>query len=159
MYRTANARFCLVILLTLGLLPSLAFAQTDMQATIRAALAGDSRTAGMSQAQIDSMVVALSQEAQQQGMTPQDVTWRPVVNSPVSAVPNECGAMPAFFCLLNMSFGLSGPNYIIPFLLGLTSLLLIFMIAMILERHHHAHSLVMQHMPRKPEEQPPMQGQ
>lgn len=161
MYRTSFARLLLALVLSAGFLPSLAFAQADLQATIRAALAGDPRTAGMTQVQIDSMVAALTQEAQQQGMTPQDVTWRPVVDSPTAQELDACGSMPAFFCLLNTSFGLAGPDYVIPFLLGLTSLILIFIIAMLLERHHHAHMLAMrqsapQGQPQTQENTPPV---
>jgi hypothetical protein len=138
MIRTFLPKLVVAGLLLAGLVPSLAFAQTDLQATIRAALAEDPRTQAMTQEQRDSMVAALTSEAQQQGMVSQDVTWRPVSDSVPAAASDaaRCGTMPAFFCLINTSFGLSGPDYVIPFLLGLLSLILIFIIAMLLERHH-----------------------
>lgn len=118
-------------------LPFIAHAQeTDLSATIRAALAGDPRTSGMSQMQIDAMVSVLSAQAQKQGMTPGDITWRPLVNTQAPVSSDACGSMPSLICALNMAFGFDGSDNRIPWGLGLSSLLLMFIIAALLERHH-----------------------
>jgi hypothetical protein len=106
--------------------------QTDLQSTIRAAITSDPRAAGMSPAQIDAMVGALSQKAQQQGVTPQGITWRPY--TPGSTVVEYCAPFPAFFCTLNASFGFYGPDFLIPIWLAVSSLMLILIVA--LYRHH-----------------------
>jgi hypothetical protein len=109
--------------------------ESDMSATIRAALAGDPRTDGMTEAQISAMVSVLSQQAEKQGIAPSDIAWRPVSNTPASDAAT-CGSMPPFLCSINMAFGFAGSDHRIPWGLGISSLLLMFIIAALLERHH-----------------------
>ena len=63
------------------LLPLLSYAQAsnsaELNATIKAAILKDPRTAGLSAAQIQSMIQALSAKAQSQGVTAQDIAYRP----------------------------------------------------------------------------------
>lgn len=122
--------FCLLV-------PVLAQAQgSDLQSTIRAAIAADPRTQGMSQVQIDAMVDALAQRAQNQGLTPGDITWRPVSNTPAAQrVVIYCGAFPTIFCTLSYSLGFIGTDYMIPLWLLLASFLMI-VIIMLLRREH-----------------------
>jgi hypothetical protein len=114
-------------------LPLFARAQTDLQSTIRAAIVSDPRSAQMSSAQVDAMVAALSQSAQKQGMTPADIMWRPQTPE-TRPLADTCGPYPAFLCLLNTSFGLSGPDDMIPLWLAICSLL--FLLVNALLRHH-----------------------
>ena len=104
-----------------------------LNATIRAALYGDPRTATMSQAQIDAMVSALSQRAQQKGLTPSDITWRPLPTSGTTAA-NSCAGFPVYLCTINDAFGFEGPDYFIPIWLAACALL--FLIINALQAHH-----------------------
>jgi len=48
----------------------------------------------LSAAELDAMVDALSQEAQKQGLTARDITWRPAPQNEANPVPTDtCGAM------------------------------------------------------------------
>ena len=124
----------LVVLGIFLVLPLLAHAQSaDLNATIRAALYGDPRTATMSQAQIDAMVSALSQRAQQKGLTPSDITWRPLPTSGTTAA-NSCAGFPVYLCTINDAFGFEGPDYFIPIWLAACALL--FLIINALQAHH-----------------------
>jgi hypothetical protein len=119
--------------------PLLALAQTqpaqtgDLQSSVRAAIMNDPRTATMSQAQVDAMVAALSQGAQQQGVTPQDLTWHA---GPTSAVTtgNFCAPYPRYLCIMSATFGFFGPDYLMPIWLAVLSLL--FLLINGLLRHH-----------------------
>ncbi len=132
-----SLRVPLVLALALALtLPILVLAQEDeMHATVRAAIMQDPRTQGMSQEQIDAMVNLLADHAQQQGVTPQDITWRPADTSatPVAA----CAGLPQFFCTFSEAFGFSGPYFFIALALGASAAFLLFVIGMIL--HHRGH--------------------
>jgi hypothetical protein len=116
------------------MLPLLVHAQSaDLDTTIRAALSSDPRTATMSQAQIDAMVAALSQRAQQQGLTPGDITWRPLPTSS-TAPTSVCAGFPAYLCTINTAFGFQGPDYFIPIWLAACALL--FLLINALQAHH-----------------------
>ncbi|MFA7309662.1 MAG: hypothetical protein WC050_02045 [Candidatus Paceibacterota bacterium] len=134
---SVRASFVVAFLFIALAFPFIARAQeSDLNSTIRASLASDPRTSGMSETQIDAMVVLLSQKAQQQGMTSSDITWRPQADGPRPTAQEACGNFPSFLCVINTSFGFDDTDYTIPIILGLTSLLLIFFIALFLERHH-----------------------
>ena len=124
--------------------------QNDLRATIRAELLSDPRTSGLTQAQIDAMVDALTQEAQKQGVTSQDIQWRPQqVAEEESAPPvaDSCEGTPRFFCAFDMAFGFVGDNPGIAFMLGLASMGLIWLIAHIL---HHRHPTLLPPPPATP---------
>jgi hypothetical protein len=122
------------IILAIGLVaPALVLAQADLQSTIRAQILQDPRTASMSQVQIDAIVSALSQGAQQQGLTPQDLTWRPTGEQPV-APSNFCAPYPRYLCVMSAAFGFIGGDYIIPLWLAILSLL--FLLTNALHKHH-----------------------
>ena len=144
MYRTRTLISALAVMfLTVAVfLPYAAGAQTEseLNVAIRAALTSDPRTAELSGSQIDAMVVILAGEATRQGMTAQDITWRPAV-APVAqtvdgAEPIGCGAMPQFFCNLNHAVGFDGSDLAIPIGLGITSGLLILILGIMIERHY-----------------------
>lgn len=129
--------FSLAFLFTLVLSSSIAAAQTgddDLRSTIRAAILSDSRSQGMSPAEIDAMVEALTRQAQSVGMTAQDIVWRPTEAAPVQ----QQEACTGFLCNLNKAFGFDGSDYTIPIWLAASALMLIFLIAGVLE-YRHAH--------------------
>ncbi len=133
----------LFIISALFAMPLFAHAQQgDLQATIRAAISQDPRAASMSPEQIDSLVGALTQKAQNQGVTYQDIVWRPtpITDSTQEVVTGFCPPFPQLFCSLNESFGFDGTDYLIPGWLATTSLLLILLVAL---RRHHARPVVM----------------
>ncbi|OGG53945.1 hypothetical protein A3C20_03575 [Candidatus Kaiserbacteria bacterium RIFCSPHIGHO2_02_FULL_55_25] len=124
----------LVVLGIFLVLPLLAHAQsTDLNETIRAALYADPRTSAMSQAQVDAMVAALSQRVQQKGITPADITWRPVPPSGFASV-QTCNGFPVYLCAINDAFGFEGPDYFIPIWLAAAALL--FLLINALQTHH-----------------------
>src|SRR3989338_6309367 len=110
-------------------------ADAELHATIRAAILSDPRTAEMSEAEIEAMVAALSDEATAQGVTAYDIVWRPQTEEEGAA---SCNSMPQFFCTLNEAFGFDGSDIAIPIGLGITAAVLLFVIGSIL-LHRHGH--------------------
>lgn len=123
----------------LFLVPLALSAQTgaELQATIRAAILSDPRTAAMSEAEIDAMVVALSQEAAAQGVTSQDITWRPQEEAGAGNQASSCGML----CMLTNAFGFDGSDVTIPIGLGVSSALLLFLIGSLLHHQYGRHPL------------------
>ncbi len=114
-------------------------ASSDLQATIRAELLSDPRTASLSQAQLDAMVSLLAQEAQKKGITASDITWRPQPSvAPGPAVPPESCAG-NFTCVMDEAFGFIGPDATIPFFLGMASMGLIWILAEMMHRRKYPH--------------------
>ena len=133
-----------ILLAVLFVLPIFAHAQAgtnaDLSAQIRAALASDPRTSSMNPAQIDAMVQALTQKAAQSGLTAQDIAWRPVTDQPAGAAAlSECAGAPSFLCNLSEAWGFTGPDAIIAVWLGISALLLIFLLGAFLEYRHFRH--------------------
>jgi len=125
-----------VLLSLLLALPVLTHAQGDLQATVRAAIASDPRTAGLSEAQIEAMVAALSQQAQAEGVTPQDIEWRPSGEVFAAAGGSEfCAPYPEYLCVMSASYGFFGPDYLLP--LWFLVLSLLFLLVNAVRRHHH----------------------
>jgi len=114
----------------------------SLRATIKAALLSDPRTSGLSPAQIDAMVGILAQEAQRQGMTAGDITWRPSptptfgANAGDSTGATACGSN-SFLCRFNEAFGFAGNDPTIPFVLGASSMGLVWILAEMLHRRRH----------------------
>ena len=135
-----------VLLLASVALPYAAHAQEstdDLRSAIQSELASDPRTSGFSQTQLDAIVDVLVEEALKNSLTPGDITWRPqdadsfvVLNSPsdgamtTSSVCDSAG-LP---CLFNEAFGLVGPDTTIPFVLGASSMGLIWIFAEMLHK-------------------------
>ena len=146
-----TAAVFILVLLALLIVPVVLHAQAsdDLRATIRAQLLSDPRTAGLSEEKLDSMVNLLAEEAQKQGVTASDITWRPV--SPESyatpAAVGPCGRMPAPLCALNRAFGFDGSDSKIPVGLGIASAILLLLIGLTFEMKYHP----------KPVPLPPMQ--
>lgn len=127
-------------------LPFIGHAQTvaptdNLSNTIRTAITSDPRAANMSKKQIDSMVSALAKQAQKQGVTSHDITWRPMIvpsvnTSATFASAGDCNGMPLFVCRAESAFGVSGGNVWVLIGLGLLAGLIIIFIAEMLVIHH-----------------------
>jgi len=108
-----------------ALMPVLSLAQeSDLSATIRAALLSDPETANLSEAELDAMVAALATEAEEQGVTGEDIAWRPSEMAPAGMAAEQadtCGNVPGFLCALNESLGFAGGNTLIPLWLFISS--------------------------------------
>ena len=127
-------------------LPYIGRAQTttpadDLSNTIRTAIMSGPRAANMPKKQIDSMVVALARQAQKQGVTSRDITWRPqqvpsVNTSATFTSQDDCNGLPSFVCRAENAFGVTGGNVWILIGLGLLAGLIIIFIAEMLVIHH-----------------------
>ena len=147
--RMSLSRASLAILVTMLFIPLLVHGQgeTDLSATIRAAIFSDPRTAAMSEEDIDAMVAALARGAEAQGMTSQDILWRPqafqaATEEETGALPEPCVGMPVFFCNLNNAFGLDGSDVTMPITLGVVAALLLFVIGSMLHYTFGRHPVV-----------------
>jgi len=108
-----------------------------LQATIRAAILSDPRTAAMSEAEIDAMVAALAQEAAAQSVTSQDIMWRPQEEG---GFTSEIGLGSCnMLCKLTNAFGFDGSDVTIPIGLGVSSALLLFLIGSLLHHQYGRH--------------------
>jgi len=124
---------------------SLTFAQQseDLHSTIRAAVIAYPRSASLTEAEIDAMVNVLVGEAQEQGVTSQDIVQSVRVGQPAVATvepqttTDSCDT-PTFLCAVSQSFGLDGSYLLIPIALGICAALLLFVVGSIL-LHHHGH--------------------
>lgn len=139
-------------------LPLTVGAQTNagLEATIRAAILTDPRTAGMSESDIDALVLALVQGAEAQGVSANDIEWQP--QGPVlveEVAEGSCGIMPVFFCMLSGAFGLDGSDVTIPILLGICAGILIFVIGAMLH-HRYGHHPVIGKLAAAPPSNPSM---
>jgi hypothetical protein len=117
--------------------------ESDLDATIRAALLSDPRSVSLSEAEIDALVSALTEEAERQGVTSYDIAWRPQPvggSSSASWDTSACGNPSGFLCAVSTAFGFTGPDAIIAVALGVVSAILLFVIGMMLYRRgHHAY--------------------
>lgn len=123
-----------LILLLFFAAPFFVHAQNaDLQTTIRAALLSDPRTSGLSAGEIDAIVAVLVGEAQKRGVTSEDIRWRPQSESSFSDTgerAQSCGNIPRFLCALNHAFGFDGSDPTIAIGLGITSAIMILLIAL-----------------------------
>ena len=131
--------FMLTVLVLAG--PIIIHAQTQdgLRATVRAAILADPRTAELSETDIDVMVAALTEEAAAQGITSEDIIWRPQEEDNTTAA--ACGNLPVFFCTLNQAFGFDGSDMAIPIGLVISSALLLFLIGSMLLHQHGRHPI------------------
>lgn len=115
---------------------------SDLRATIQAELLSDPRTTGLTQVQLGAIVDILTKEASKQGITAQDIRWRPQTPESFTAgdgaegTAETCGTW-AFLCVFNEAFGFTGPDATIPFILGAASMGLIWIFAEMLHRRRH----------------------
>lgn len=141
MVRTGAA--LLGALFLVGTMATFVWAQSDteLEATIRTAILSDPRSSQMSEAEIDAMVAVLAEGAKAEGITSEDILWRPQEIASETESSEACGYA-AFLCALNDAFGLTGSAVLIPLLLGITSALLLFVIGSILLHSHGRHPFV-----------------
>ena len=147
--------YLLAALIALFALAPHTFAQSasgsdDLRATIRAELLSDPRTSNLPQAQLDAMVDALTAQAQEQGLTAHDITWRPAMTPAENIQADACGSMPSVLCALNRAFGFDGSDPRIPVGLGIVSALLILIIGLMFEMHHRKAAVAAAAVPPAP---------
>lgn len=164
MSRYNTALIVTALMMVLGGSPVAAQTQTQTQdelhATIMAAVLSDPRTANLPPAQLQALVNALAAKAKTQGVTSQDIAWRPQVPTTIAPAQAQSTAStstnsvcdPAFLSLCDMSaaFGFLGNDYSIPVVLFITAGLL-YIIVRRLHLHHHEEAQVQTQMePPKP---------
>ncbi|MEK7156602.1 MAG: hypothetical protein AAB790_02225 [Patescibacteria group bacterium] len=144
MSRTASLRILLIVFVLLAMLPFWAHAQntqSDLRATIRAELLSDPRTSSLSEAQIDALVGLLADEAEKQGITSEDIQWRPQSSerfvATESAAPQAPACAGGFLCTMTEAFGFVGADTTIPFTLGAASMGLVWILAEMIHRRRH----------------------
>ena len=148
MVRTLNttraAGLLIVLFLVCAALPLSARAQesaSDLRATIRAELLSDPRTSSLSEAQIEVLVSLLAGEAEKQGITSQDIQWRPQSGerfvATESAAPQAPECVGGFLCAMTEAFGFVGTDTTIPFTLGAASMALVWLLAEMIHRRRH----------------------
>lgn len=133
--------------LALALVPLAASAQTaaqdSLRATIRAAISADPRSQGMTQAQLDSLVNALSYKADRVGLTAEKITWRPYTSESIAAAPPQavpsCWGFPDTFCALNSAIGFGTGDPWAP-LVFFAAAAAFFVIVALMRRHGHPHA-------------------
>ncbi len=125
-------------------LPALSYAQSgDLRSTIRAEVQKDPRSQEMSQAELDALVEVLAARAESDGVTADDITWRPTEErASESAVQVENCTSTALMCAINTTFGFSPDNLWFPITLGILAGLLVLLLGEIIYKHHkHGHPL------------------
>ncbi len=128
------------VIVLMSAMPLIAHAEdgSDIRAAIRSSLLTDPRTSGLSQASLDSIVDMLAQESQKRGLTVEDILWKPAdAGSPVQngAGAHGRGCEPgSFFCQFNAAFGFDDSGSIIPFILGSTSMGMVWILAEVLHK-------------------------
>ena len=134
----------LAALVAAFLLPGSVYGQetsADLRATIRSGLLSDPRTSGLSEVQIDTLVGLLADEAEKQGITSQDIQWRPQNAEQFVAVEGtateEVACAGGLLCIMSEAFGFIGYDVTIPFFLGMSSMGLIWILAEMIHRHRH----------------------
>ena len=138
----------LIILALVAIIPRTVLAQStaqdELRATIKAEILSDPRTTGLSQTQIDAIVDALTAEAQKEGLTAHDITWRPAQSAAAAQTTqtDTCGNVPAPLCALNQAFGFSGSDPTMSVWLGIAAALLILIIGIMLEMRHRQGAFV-----------------
>lgn len=142
----ARASATLALLALFSFVPLVSHAQTatqdSLRASIRAAITADPRTSGMTQAQIDSLVNALALQASRQGVSSDQITWRPYAAGSVSASPSSgasCWGFPGYFCALDSALGFSGGDYWLPLLI-FAAAAAFFVIVALMRHHGHPHA-------------------
>jgi hypothetical protein len=111
--------------------------ENQLRATIYSQIMADPRAQTMSQAQIYSMVNALTLQAQAQGLTASAITYRPEV--PGSEGPTSgttFGTCSDISCSLSSAFGLDGSIPVIPIALFVLAGLFILIFGIMREMGH-----------------------
>ncbi|MDR3570905.1 MAG: hypothetical protein P4L81_01760 [Candidatus Pacebacteria bacterium] len=105
----------------------------QLRATIKTEIMADPRSQTMSSAQINALVNALTTQAQKQGLTTAQLTYRPEVQSAPSTGVTQCSDLS---CSLAQAFGLDGSLPIIPVALIVLAVLFIATYSVMREMGH-----------------------
>ena len=148
----------LTVILACLTFASVVSAQEDsLSATIRAAITSDAQYENLSQEEIDAIVAELARGAQIEGITAEDIEWRPQETTFTETPPateDSCGRVPTILCQFSQALGFRGDNIFIPTLLLLLVMTLIFLLAVTIEMHRRPR--VVTSVP--PQQNPPMGG-
>lgn len=128
----------IAVLLSCMLCATVSAQEQELSAAIRASLLTDPRSQALSSEELDSMVQALTAAALQEGITAEDIMWRPE-EPEADALPESadtCGQLPKALCMLNEALGFSSGNLIIPLLLFFGSLALLFVLGLMVKMRH-----------------------
>jgi hypothetical protein len=122
-------------------LPVFAHAQaapdSQLRSTIYAQIMADPRTKTMTQAQIYSMVNALTLQAEQQGLTASQINYRPQVpGSNAGAYGSTLTPCTDVSCSVSRAFGLDGSLPLIPIALFVLAALFILIFGIMREMGH-----------------------
>jgi hypothetical protein len=115
-----------------------AYAQTtaedQLRATIKTEIMADPRSQTMTPAQINSLVDALTIQAQEQGLTSSQLTYRPGTQNPTgSSTLTPCSDIS---CSIGRAFGLDGSLPLIPIALFVVAALFILIYGIMREMGH-----------------------
>ncbi|MBI2030251.1 hypothetical protein HYT05_01370 [Candidatus Kaiserbacteria bacterium] len=114
----------------------------DMNIAIKSAILSDPRSQSLSLEEINVISLALTQQAQAQGMTQHDLLWRPALAHTVAPLDeaaytgNDCGKVPTVLCGVNRSIGLPGSDMTIVVMLSVLLVLILAATAGYLELQH-----------------------
>jgi hypothetical protein len=138
-------------LFPLTLIPLALHAQSDSSAlreTIRQAISSDPRAAGLSETEISLLTEALLQQAQDQGVTAQDLLYRPGTTFGVS---DTRGAdMPGLLSTMTEALGFGDGDNTIPVVLWGSGMVLLFILGTMIEIRHIKHKRAAQIPPSAP---------
>ncbi len=158
-----------IVLTFIAILSCLSFAsvvsaqEDSLSATIRAAIASDAEYENLSQEEIDAIVAQLANEAQLEGMTAEDITWRPQPTTFSETAPADedtCGRIPRIICQFSEALGFRGDNIFVPSFLLLLIMAVILLTAAMIEHHrHHHHPISQDSNSIPPPQYPPVGGQ
>jgi hypothetical protein len=129
---------CIFLGILLGfLVPVAASAQTQSQdqlrATIKAEITADPRSQTMTQAQINALVDSLTTQAEKQGLTATQLTYKPGMPETSGTTLTSCSDIS---CSLAYAFGLDGSIPIIPIALFVIAALFILIYGIMREMGH-----------------------
>ncbi|MBI2030525.1 hypothetical protein HYT05_02795, partial [Candidatus Kaiserbacteria bacterium] len=110
--------------------------------TVKSAILSDPRSQSLSSEEVNAISLALTQQAEAQGMTQHDLLWRPALAHTVAPLDevaytgNECGKVPTVLCGVNRSLGLPGSDMTIVVMLSVLLVLILAATAGYLELQH-----------------------
>lgn len=139
-----DAKWFLAIALTLAIsLPLAVSAQSGaLRDTIREALLADPRSGGFSEADRELMVDILTEQAQNQGVTSQDLQYRPqdsTFGAGNSTSASSGCTMPEIFCTMTQALGFGSGDNTIPVVLWGSGMVLLFILGTMIEIRHIKH--------------------
>jgi hypothetical protein len=147
MYRASlqSRSFFLMVIASVLVLAGIGFAHaqtqsatdTQLRATIQTEVMADPRSQTISQAQLSALVDSLTAQAEAQGLTSSDLTYRPSASagSEIQA-PTSFSQCSTFSCTVSRAFGLDGSIPIIPIAFFVAAALFILIYGIMREMGH-----------------------